>query len=317
MKNILCATDDNYVPYCGIMLTSLFKNNYNENIHVFILTAGISKSNQTKLNELANTYSQTIDIIIVNAESFKKCPIRPDKDHVSIATYYRLAVTELLPKDIDRILYLDCDMIIHNSIKELYDVNLSQYACAAVKDEAFFTNAPYERLEIVKDLALPYFNAGMLLINLGYWRKHNVMERCMNYIAENSERLTFHDQDVLNGVLFGHIKYLKPAYNLQTGFLYTTYFVNFDSNLQQEIREAISSPVIIHYTGYSKPWQEISRHPYTTQWRYYKNQSLWEMMPLIKSKFHIKSWLLGLRNEIIWKLGIKHRPQSYIVTHQI
>jgi len=258
MKNILCATDDNYAHYCGIMLTSLFENNQENQIRVYVVTGGLNNLNKNTLLKLASAYSQVLEIITVDNILFKDCPIDPIKDHVSIATYYRLAVSMLLPKSIDKVLYLDCDMIICRSIRELYDTDLTGFACGVVNDEAYMTDVPYDRLEQTKDLLNPYFNAGMLLINLSYWRENNITEKSFNYISRHLHKLLFHDQDTLNGVLFGLVKYLKPTYNLQTGFLFTSYFADFDPNLQKEIREAISSPVIIHYTGYTKPWQEWS-----------------------------------------------------------
>ena len=89
LYNILCATDDNYVPYCGIMLTSLFENNKELNLCIYILAEHLSDRSRNEFAELAKNYDQKIEIITVNNETLKDCPIRIG-DHVSIATYYRL-----------------------------------------------------------------------------------------------------------------------------------------------------------------------------------------------------------------------------------
>ena len=106
LYNILCATDDNYVPYCGIMLTSLFENNKELKLCIYILAEHLSDKSRNEFATLARNYCQRIEIITVENEVFNKCPIRPG-DHVSIVTYYRLLAPILLPSNIDTILYLD------------------------------------------------------------------------------------------------------------------------------------------------------------------------------------------------------------------
>jgi len=311
--NILCATDDNYVPYCGIMLTSLFENNKQENIKVYVLTGGLNNNNKKLFDKLADKYSQSIDIITVDNNTFKECPIRQEIDHVSIAAYYRLAVSELLPTDLNRILYLDCDIIVNTSLTELYTTELTGYACGVVADEAFMVDAPYERLSIPKTIESPYFNSGMLLINLDYWKEHDVMRECMDYISKNASRLAFHDQDTLNAILRGKVKYLDIKYNLQRELILKEVFNELPSDIQLSVKSASSSPIIIHYTGAGKPWIIGCRHPLKSKWIDTMNISLWNNISLIKPKRNIKSLMLDIRNEIIWTIGLKKRPQNYII----
>ena len=101
--NILCTPDDNYIPYCGIMLTSLFENNKDAKIHVYLMTETMSDSNWARLQELTRKYSQNIYPIIIDRRKLKDCPMHDD-DYVSLATYYRLLAPQLLPQEIDKIL---------------------------------------------------------------------------------------------------------------------------------------------------------------------------------------------------------------------
>ncbi len=311
--NILCATDNKYVPYCGIMLTSLFENNRDQKICVYVLTGGLKKDNSRSLQELGNSYGHTVKIIEIDNSVFAQCPINPETDHVSIATYYRIAVEKLLPADIDRILYLDCDMIINGPLIELYSAVINGFACGAVIDEAFMEEDPYKRCGIMNDSANPYFNTGMLLINLTYWRENNVMDQCMNFIAANKDRIAFHDQDTLNGVLHKRIRYVGLKYNLPKGLLLKEVFNRVESNIQIEVRNACMAPTIIHYTGAGKPWIKGCHHPFTPIWLRYKNASAWKHIPLIDTKPSLSHRFRTLRNEIIWQLGLKKRPYSYII----
>ena len=309
LYNILCATDDNYVPYCGIMLTSLFENNKELNLCIYILAEHLSDKSKNEFATLARNYSQKIEIITVNNDILKDCPIRIE-DHVSIATYYRLLAPVLLPSDIDKILYLDCDIIINGDISSLYKENIDGLPIAMSKDEAFFSEEKYKRLNYNKSNT--YKNAGVALINIKYWRDNNITEKCLEYISKYPKRIKFHDQDTLNAVLHKEMKLLPIKYNLQTGFL-LTHYTQYYKNELEEIIAAANSPIIIHFTGASKPWYKGSRHPFCNLFLYYKSISLWKDEPLKRCKQSLHSHLIELRNKLIWILGIKKRPQSYII----
>lgn len=309
---ILCTPDDNYIPYCGIMLTSLFENNKDIDFEVYIMCETLELKNIENLELLSKHYNTKIHIIYVNKSTFKDCPIR-NGDHISIAAYYRLIAADILPKNLDRILYLDCDMIINGNIKELYDHDINEYAFGAVIDEAYFNNAKYERLYYDKKYS--YINSGVILFNLSYWRENNLAQKCLEYISRNPDKVKFHDQDTLNAVLHKEMKLLPIKYNLQTGFLLTDY-TKYYKNEMPEILEATKSAVIIHFTGESKPWFKDSRHPYRKRFIHYKNISLWKAYRLKKNRYSLYERIIRLRNEVIWALGIKKRPRSYIIEEQ-
>lgn len=311
--NILCATDDAYIPYCGIMLTSLFESNKAYKINVYVLTDHISIQSKKTLNALADKYAQTIHVVTITAmqihEKLHNCPIRIG-DHVSLATYFRLLAPILLPESLDKILYLDCDMIVNGVLDELYNTPIDNAAVACVVDESLHDDAPYLRLGLSKETH--YFNAGMLLINLKYWREHNVMERCLTCITRMADRLLFHDQDTLNIVLQDEKKFLPLKYNFQTGFLY--HCTSLADEERAEVLASTSAPVVIHYTGPGKPWSKLSYHPYRDYYMHYRAISLWKTFPLKKISFkeRVRHYLL----ELIWRLGVKSRPQTYIISSQ-
>lgn len=310
--NILCTPDDNYIPYCGIMLTSLFENNKDLNICVYVMCEHLEEKSIADLKWLSEHYNVDLNFIIVNKETFKECPIRTG-DHVSIAAYYRLIASNVLPAHINKILYLDCDIIVNDSIKELYNYNIEGFALGAIVDEAFFDSSKYERL--CYDKQYSHINSGVILFNIDYWRNNHIAAKCLEYISRYPERVKFHDQDTINAVLHKEIKLLPIKYNLQTGFLLTDYSKHFEKEMV-EILEAAKEPVIIHYTGVSKPWYKDSKHPYTKRFLYYKSMSLWKDYPLIKNRTSIYNRFIQIRNEIIWFLGIKKRPKSYIIDKQ-
>ena len=304
--NILCATDDRYVPYCGIMLTSLFVNNQGSKFRVFVLTDKMSEANIASMEKLADKYGNTIKIVKVDADVLKDCPIRK-KDHVSLATYYRLLAPVLLPEDVGRILYLDCDMVVDGSVKDLWNQDLDDIALAAVIDEDYLGLSKYERLGL--NPYRKYFNAGVLLINLEYWREHDVMGRCLECVASMPEKLLLHDQDTLNFVLQDEVKLLEVKYNFQTGFLYKG--TAMEVPVAQEVMRTINSPVIIHFTGKRKPWLTHYYHPYVLKFLYYRSISLWKNYPLV---YILKEDWRYWRHRFKFAMGWKRRP--YITDSQ-
>ncbi len=309
--HILCATDDNYVPHCGIMLTSLAENNRDVDLHIYIFTGGLSEDNREKFKELANKYGIRIEIITVDAELLNVATLSDtikEGNHVTIETYYRLLAPILLPKDVDRVLYLDVDMVINASLKELYHWDIKNYALGAVLDENHHAETIYKRLGYPK--SKQYFNAGVLLINLDYWRKNNVFERCLQCLEQEHEKLLFHDQDLLNIVLQDEKIFLPLTYNFQTGFYWKK--LSFTADEKKHILKASIFPAVLHFSGTAKPWAELSPHPYTDYYLYYKRMSLWRKTPLIKKSLKFK--IVNL----LWHLGIKKKPESiYLLPKQI
>lgn len=308
---ILCATDDNYAALCGIMLTSLFESNRNEKIHVHILTGALSADNQKKYEQLAKQYNVEIDVLEVDQTKFDNCPIWPG-DHLSIAAYYRLIAPILLP-GIDKILYLDCDIIVNDSLKPLWNENIEQKALGAVIDAEFYNEEFYERLQLSRENL--YFNSGVLLINLKYWREHHVTERCFDCITTQREKLRWHDQDTLNVVLQREIKLLPIRYNLQTPFLLSVFTEHY-KDVQDEIMDSVKSPCIIHYIGGGKPWQGQSLHPFKSYFMAAKAASLWKDTDLRIQKSKLSDRIKAGISRLLWATGIKKRPRTYIINPQ-
>ena len=304
--NILCCTDSNYAPYYGIMLTSLLENNGDLPIHIYIMTAGLSQSVTDLYDKLSERYNAKIFYIIVDEARLKDCPVRIG-DHVSLATYFRLIAPVLLPENITKLLYLDGDIIVSDSILDLWNQDLTGVALGAVTDESYYLDTPFERLSYPK--ADGYVNAGVLLMNLDYWRTHQVTERLMDCIEKKGDLLSYHDQDAINLVLHKEIKLLPVRYNLQNGFLQEHHFRNFTLGLQEEIREAIEKPCIIHFGGKGKPWHRREQHPFLSYFHHYRKISLWSDLPLSGEKSLYLDFHFVLR-KIKQALGILPKPYN-------
>ena len=304
--NILCATDKNFVPYCGIMLTSLFENNKDELISVYLLVDDtVGEKDKDKYIRLAKQYQQNINITHVDAATFEKYPVYNQQWTNSI--YYRLLAAELLPTSIDKIIYLDADIIVTRSIREMWEVDVENYAVGAVIDIWAPNKQVYERLNLKNDSQ--YFNSGSMVLNLKYWREHELSKQYMQYIKDNFEKLWFNDQDTLNGVLFDQKLMLPVTYNFQVLFLKKSLFDEMTDEQKKDIL-ATTNPLIMHYSASTKPWMiKYYKMPYLELWRKYRDMSMWKKTPNLLPKTKVLNWLI--KRYILWPLNIYFK-EDYI-----
>lgn len=302
--NILCATDDNYVPYCGIMLTSVFENSKDVHVDVYIMIdTQLSETNKKKFAALERAYDASIHYIEINPARFAAFPLHKEQ-HFTVAAYYRLAAEEFLPSTIDRILYLDCDIVVHSSLRELWEMDMTDHSAAVIDDMCSGLQSNYDRLKY--DKSLRYFNSGVLLINLAYWREHKIMEQFEAYAQQHRERILWPDQDVLNAVLLESKIHVGIEWNYQMGFLIQPHYDTLPERLQKEV--VGTEPKIIHYNQ-SKPWVvTYCILPYYKEWQYYKRISPWKFMRMKyptrkKLNYFIKRWFL-------WPLGLMRQTDT-------
>jgi lipopolysaccharide biosynthesis glycosyltransferase len=251
--NVVFATDRGYLQHLTVALTSLLENNNGMNI--YIINNDISESDWKKLEKLfAGKDSKLIDSKIDDSQTENLIT----HSYFTKATYYRLFIPDIVKGD--KALYLDVDIVINGRIDDLYNAEISNTFLAAVDDMEVKN---FHDLEM--EHSAKYFNSGVMLINLEYWRTHNVKEKVIKFLDRKKALLRCHDQDGLNSVINGNWLELHPKYNLHTRLLYIEYAPD------SQIKEAIDNPVIIHYTGPSKPWHFRNKHPNKhLYWKYLK-----------------------------------------------
>jgi lipopolysaccharide biosynthesis glycosyltransferase len=175
--------------------------------------------------------------------------------HITQAAYLRLFAAEFLDPGIERILYLDADLLVLDDLGPLWETELGAYAAAAVPD-------PYglgrrEALGLAADA--PYVNSGVLLMNLALWRREDLTRRLCGYVESMGDRLLFHDQDALNAVLAGRILPLDYRWNLQARMLRPR--GRRATTDPGALARAARAPAILHYTSARKPWLFVMPTP--------------------------------------------------------
>ncbi len=302
MKNrlqVICSTDSNYLTYCGVMLTSLLENNKDVDIYITI-DNHFPDNKQHELLRLEKKYACNIHFVKIDGTLLNLC--RTDcNEYISKATYYKMFAAQLLPITEDKVIYLDCDMIIHGSLHELWNTDLSGYAMAGVPDIYNEADETYERLRYSKGKG--YVNAGMLVINLKYWREHNVLQQCLDYIKQNKDNILWCEQDVLNALLHDYTLHLPLKFNYQIPMLMKCHYESFSHEQQQRIL-AERRPMVLHYVSGIKPWMiEYYACPFFDEWQVYKRKSLWRMrFPILPQHNQLRALI---KRYILWPLGWK------------
>jgi len=278
MINIALCTDNNYAMPAGVMMYSVLKNHGPASFHV-IVPPDFAEENKTKLQSITGQFGARLYFITIDNRDIKDFPVgRSDQpEHISLAAYYRLFLAGLLPETINKVLYLDCDLICQSSLQEFWDTDLTDSPLACVKDIPF--SGICEAIRLGYDEGLGYFNSGVLLINLAYWRENNVRQQFIDYIAGNQSSIRYHDQDVLNCVFKGKVKFVHPRFNAQDR-LFHQHNMGALPYPDEEVVQARSNPAIVHFTYKNKPWILGSRHPYQHFFASYKKETPWENVRL-------------------------------------
>ena len=261
MIDIVCNIDENYVEYCGVMLTSLFIHNTQERFRIHAINSNVTSSRKKRLSGFCNRFNAEICFYDVPFSSIEDFPIKP-QDHLSLAAYLRIFMSELLPDTVDKVLYLDCDLMVIDSIKELWETNIEHFSLAAVEERPpYDTDSP---VNLGYPVEYSYFNSGVMLINLKRWRETNLSECCRDFIKSNYSKLKLHDQDVLNALLYRQRMFLPIRWNIMDFFLFTRPLIQ--PRRLPDLHEAIDHPVIIHFTGKRKPWLHNCDSPYRNRY---------------------------------------------------
>lgn len=281
--DLVYASDDKFTEVLGISMISLLENNAGENIGVYILDEGISAANKAVLTRIADKYSAKIFFVDVKNmldPNMKQC-------RGSLSTFSRLYLDKLLPQNIEKIIYLDCDTLILKSLKDFYATDVSGYFFAGVNDCVSRSHIKAVGLNDTGN----YMNAGVLLINLEKWREENASEKFIDFSESHKNNVLYADQGIINGVFGKNSLRMSPEYNCYTAMYDFTYkdltafrkpYGYYDEN---DIESSKKDPVIVHFTTSflsMRPWEENCRHPFADEWLKYKSMSEWADMPLKK-----------------------------------
>lgn len=300
-----CVNDD-YSEYIMVTIKGLLENN-SEPIVIHVISDYISERNVCRLKDLVSSYPfAELNVVFVDDSK-----LRGLKDTWTIYTWYRVLIPDILDGDVHRVLYLDADVLVAGDIGELFWLDMTGKAIAGTidfqsKDISTYLRCGYEPEK-------EYVCAGVLLMNLDYWREHDIANQVVRWGRDNNDRIQFPDQDSINYICRDTKILLPLKYDIVDGFFYHEYYYE---NYPQELRECVESPVIIHYAGQA-PWMvELSNHLLQDEWEKYNEElerpvrKRYQSKGLLKTKvmlhraFYSKTNKTLNRQDVIDRLGL-------------
>lgn len=278
--HVVYASDDRFAEILGVSMVSLFENSSDIEIVVYILDSGITATNKERIKAVCKTYKRPEPIWIEAKNISEELSINVATDRGSLSQYARLFISGSLPQDLKRVLYLDCDILINQSVSELWSMDLHGKTIGALMDA--FSRAYRKNIDLKPEDIM--FNSGVMLVDLDKWRKDDIEGKLLSFIKSKNGRIQQGDQGALNAVLSKETYCFEPKMNAVTiyfDFTYDemmTYRKPPEFYTREQIEEAVSNPVIIHFTTSflsHRPWVEGCQHKYVDEWIKYKKKSPW------------------------------------------
>lgn len=301
--NVAYACDEHYIKQTGISMISLFENNKDlDEIIVYIIDFGIKKSSVDQIRQITEKYGRKLELI-----DFK---IWRDDLHVKHlgrhieSVYAKIFFGRI--EDISKILYLDSDVIITDSLRPLWKINMSSYWIAGVETISSVKRNNKMGIEGT-DICL---NDGVLLMNLDNWRENQVEKKCLRYIEQMNGDPFVLSEGTLNNVCRGHILKLHPRYNLLSGLVY---YSNKEISLttgrkfysDKRLEEARKMPCIVHYLCgfYLRPWNSNCKHPLKNYYETYRELSPWKNEKRLPGKLKFKFKVIDFLHSFLpWRV---------------
>lgn len=250
--SVVFSSDRKYVPHLATALASLLETNPDFVDRVFVITNESNDKAFAKLRDFVKVrYFVDLELIQISDSVLENFQVT---GHISRAAYSRLLVGSLLPVEISRVLYLDCDLVVVGDISEIGA--LIETADPIAEPEVLAVSADSgQHLTEFGHSGEKYFNSGVMVLNLSKWRSTRAEEKLVSFATAHAGRLHLWDQDVLN-VIFEHSWVEIPGWFNDTA----------SGTDSRESR-------IIHFVGATKPWMVGGWHPHRVTYNFYRSQT--------------------------------------------
>ena len=265
--NIVLASDDNYAQHVAVLAASVLSNTKAQ-VNIHLLSDAISKERLTLINNTVQSWGSTLHVY--DMSSYDCFDNLFTSGHISKAAYFRLDIANILPEEVNKVIYMDVDLLVLQDIAELWQYDLQGSPLAAVPDYGIMAS---RRLMKQKQNVIglqpnsKYFNSGVVIMDLEQWRKHGYAKQVIELAAAGN--LPHHDQDALNKVFMGNwmalpLKWnvIPPVFNLFSKIL-------LNRNLRKNAIAARKDKAILHFAGRYKPWEFDLHNGFNDTYYYY------------------------------------------------
>ena len=242
--SLLYCADGPYFQHLGASVASVLQANPAHHFQIYVCSEKRDAKAEEKLSAIASRFGNASITFLEFSLAQGHGDLRVDR-YLTLAAYLRLFLTEFLDPQVERVLYLDCDIIVCRDIGELWRTELGDAYMAAVPEPYFAQHPGFDRQDT-------YFSSGVLLIDVARWRAENVLPAFLQFAQKHAAVLTCHDQDVLNNVFRNKIRVLDYRWNFQSSFAdMPAEALKMSAATFQDVRRL---PPIVHFTGKYKPW---------------------------------------------------------------
>ena len=303
--SIAYAPDDNYVNQTVVSMKSALE--HNEQVEFIIMYSKLSAESMQKLGAVGGS----LRLIKMDESQFADLTL---SKWVTVQAWFRIKLPDLC-KDLDKVLYLDCDTLIRGNLDELFLLDLTDKYLAGVKD-VWGVSKYVKRLGMKSGV---YVNSGMLLFNCNYCRKEHFFDKVVDFAKNNAKIIEFCDQDSINKVVDEHKLVISPKYNLMDTWWRGGYY-EFEGEEETEYLQAKENPVIVHLTGLKPAFKGCGNKFKDEWWEVAKKTNIYDELlrdymaskepsnkePLFRQIFSIKNEYKGkTKTKVLRLLGLK------------
>ena len=251
----------------AVMLRSAARNLSDSfTLHAYVVDDAIGDENRERILESlpANT---AVTWLEPSRQRFENLPLW---GRMPVTTYYKMGIAELLPPEIEKVIWLDCDMLVLDDLCDLLTEASLAYTLAAQDTLVPYVASKFGvagAFDLGLDPKLNYFNAGMMVIDTLRWRADRVADRATEYLRKYSNRVFFWDQEALNAVLAGEWSLAPARWNWSA--------TNDRTGLNSRKTDGDWLPSIIHFNGNIKPWTVANNDRASGLWLSYLDETPW------------------------------------------
>ncbi len=275
MMNILVTLDRNYLPPLRVMLTSLLANDPGETFDVYLIGDGLTAEDLWSLEALLAPRGRLRPVEVPEG-LFDGAPVAR---YWTRAMYYRLLSAQVLPAELERVLYLDPDILVINPVRPLYGTDLAGDLMAAATHTGLLAGItdPVNRLRLENDEAEAYYNSGVLLMDLEAMRREVRPADIFDYAREHADILLLPDQDILNGLYGGRILGVDDSLWNYDARRFDRYLLT--SQGAKDMDWVMGHTAILHFCGRRKPWQRSYQGRFSALYKHYQRLAERQLSP--------------------------------------
>jgi lipopolysaccharide biosynthesis glycosyltransferase len=275
---VMCAFDQGYVMPAAAMIRSLRRSMAADDRYVVhIATAGVHAEDRARLDSLSDVQLELRWHVVDSASLDISETARPgDESPLTETALFRLLLDRILPVEVDRVIWLDVDLVVLRSLSELWATPLNAAVVAAAVRDAYISTVSSRMglpgwVDDQLDGWRPYFNSGVMVVDRSAWRAAEVERRSRDYLHAKAGQLLHFDQDALNAVIGDRCELVHCRWNLQVNQVLPA-IRSDDGRIysfvpREEILEAVERPAIVHWAGEEKPWNAGGTNlPHADRW---------------------------------------------------